>query len=160
MLGWDWTSGSNNSLVCHSKWKGLKIAWSLASSLPSGKSNSYILKIQHFHKHQAESGMGPNKSDWFEIKHWDRQNLENLSVAIFNDLKSVLDYLQDTGGDYSKILLKLLNPESKIAWATKIATLRFSRFCLSRWLISNQSDLFRPMPDSAWCLWKCRIVKI
>ena len=29
---------------------------------------------------------------------------------------SVLDYVQDTGGDYSKILLKLLNPESKIAW--------------------------------------------
>ena len=58
------------------------------------------------------------------------------TFLIVLDICSMLYYVQDTGGDYSKILLKLLNPESKIAWALKITSQRFPRFRLSRCLIS------------------------
>ena len=82
------------------------------------------------------------------------------TFLIILDICSMLYYVQDTGGDYSKILLKLLNPESKIAWALKITSQRFPRFRLSRCLISNQSDLFGPMPDLAWCLRNCENIAI
>ena len=69
--------------------------------------------------------------------------------ANVSDIVNLIVYVyvaQDTGGDYSKVLQKLLNPELKIAWALNIATMSFPRVCLSRCWISNQSELFRLRP--------------
>ena len=140
--------------------RGGKIAWSLASSRTkqSEKSNSYILTIQHFHKHQAESGMGPNQR-LGQTEYWEAQcsNIRRSSTrgwAASEEFWSSLLQCPEHNPIQSWKSLKMLSNRSKRniqIWVFEIV-LNLTKFVFI--LCSGEIDLWREKAVGDHCSWQ------